>query len=217
MTLPAILGSALMILLLLFILLALLLLVPIDLEGRVSRGWDRPETRMKIGWLFGHLHKDVSGSADAERGPSEKGEEQAPKKDEKKEKKAKVGPGSSKIALEVLRTEGFLGNLAHLLRGLFRAFKVQFFRIDLVVGLSDPADTGEAVGHLWAVLIPLEALTPLRARIEPTFSEEELAGSAEGKLRIWPYKTIPPLIVFLLSPPALRAGWKAIRAKRGKR
>ncbi len=216
MTLPAILGSALLILLLLFILLALLLLVPIDLEGRVSRGRDQPETRMKIGWLFGHLHKDVSGGA-VEREPSEKGEEQAPKKDEKKEKKAKGGPGSSRIALEVLRTEGFLGNLAHLLRGLFGAIRVQSLKIDIKLGLSDPADTGEAVGLLWAVLIPLEALAPLRARIEPTFSEEMLEGSAEGKLRIVPIKIIPPLIVFLLSPPALRAGWKAIRAKRGKR
>jgi hypothetical protein len=215
MSLPAILGFALLILLLLFILLDLLLLVPIDLEGRVSRGGDRPETRMKIGWLFGHLHKDVSGGA-VEREPSEKGEKQAPKKDEKKEKKAKVGPGSSRIALEVLRTEGFLGNLAHLLRGLFGAIRVRSLEIDIRLGLPDPADTGEAVGLLWAILIPLEAVTPVRAKIEPTFSEEMLEGSAEGKLRIWPYKTVPPLIVFLLSPPTLRAGWKAIKAKRGK-
>jgi hypothetical protein len=215
MTLPAILGSALLILLLLFILLALLLLVPIDLEGRVSRGGDRPETRMKIGWLFGYLHKDVSGGS-VEREPSEKGEKQAPKKDEKKEKKAKVGPGSSRIALEVLRTEGFLGNLARLLRGLFEAIRVQSLKIDIKLGLSDPAETGEAVGLLWAVLIPLEALALLRARIEPSFSEETLEGSAEGMLRIVPIKTVPPLALFLLSPPALRAGWKAIRAKRGK-
>ncbi len=216
MTLPAILGSALLILLLLFILLALLLLVPIDLEGRVSRGGDSPETRMRIGWLFSRLHKDVSGAA-SEREPSEKGEERASKKDEKKEKKEREGPGSSRIALEVLRTEGFLGNLAHLLRDLFRAVRVQSLWIDIRLGLSDPADTAEAVGLLMAILIPLEALTPLRARIAPTFSEEMLEGSAEGMLRIWPIKTVPPLALFLLSPPTWRAGWKAIRARRGKR
>jgi hypothetical protein len=215
MTLPTILGSALLILLILFILLALLLLVPIDLEGRVSRGGDRPETRMKIGWLFGRLHKDVSGAD--EQKPSKKGGKQAPEKEEEEDKEAKGGRSSSRIALEVLRTEGFLGNLAHLLRGLFGAIRVQSLKIDIKLGLSDPANTGEAVGLLWAALIPLEALAPLRARIEPSFSEEALVGSVEGRLRILPIKTVTPLIVFLLSPPALRAGWKAIRAKRGKR
>lgn len=214
MTHLAILNSALLLLLLLLILLALLLLIPIDLEGRGSRGVDRPETRMKIGWLFGLLQKDVSRSAD-EREPSENEEDKKEKKG--KEKEAKEGPGSSRIALEVLRTEGFLRNLAHLLRGLVRALRVQFLWIDIKLGLSDPADTAEAVGLLWAILIPLEALTPLRARIVPYFSEETLEGSVEGKLRIWPYKTVPPMIRFLLSPPTWRAGLKAISMKRGKR
>ncbi len=218
MTLSAILGLALLILLLLFILLALLLLAPIDLEGRVSIGGDRPKTRMRIGWLFGRLSKDVSRGS-AEREPSEKGEEQAPRKgegEEEEDKKPKGGRSSPRIALEVLRTEGFLGNLARLLRGLFGAIQARSLKIDIKLGLSDPAETAEAVGLLWAILIPLEALAPLRARIVPSFSEEALEWSAEGKLRIMPYKTIPPLARFLLSPPIWRAGWKAIRAKRGK-
>ncbi len=222
MTLPAILVSALLILLLLFVLLALLLLVPIDLEGRVARGGGAPETRMRIGWLFGRLHKDVF-STDAEREPSMEGEEEAPEKgegeDEEEEdgEKAEGGLGSFRVALEVLRTEGFLGDLARLLRGLLGAIRVQLLRIDLAIGLPDPAETAEAVGLLWAILIPLEALAPLRAKIVPAFSEEKLAGSAEGMLSIVPIKIVPPIALFLLSPPTLRAGWRAIRASRGKR
>jgi len=214
MTHPAILVSAL---LLLLILLALTLLVPIDLEGRFSRGEDLPETRMKIIWLFGHVHKDVFSDA-VEREPSNKGEKRAPEKeDEKDDNEAERGSSSSRIALEVLRTDGFLRNLAHLLNGLSGAVQVRSLRTDIVLGLSDPAETGEAIGLLWAVLIPLEALTPLRTRIVPTFSEEVLAGSAEGRMRIWPVKIVPPLALFLLSPPVWRAGWKATRARRGKR
>ncbi len=224
MTFPAILGSALLILLLLFILLALLLLIPIDLEGRVSIGGDRPETRMRIGWLFGRLSKDVSRGSD-EREPSTEeteGEEEAPEKGEEEDEKEEGGEdegglGSVRVALEVLRTEGFLRNLAHMIRGLFGALRVQLLKIDLVIGLSDPAETAEAVGLLWAVLIPLEALAPVRARIEPSFSEERLAGSAEGRLRFVPIKIVPPLALFLLSPSTWRAGLRAIRAKRGKR
>jgi hypothetical protein len=230
MTLPAILGSALLILLSLFILLALLLLVPVDLEGRVARGGSDPQTRMRIGWLFGHLHKDVSRGSD-ERKPSMEGEEGAQKKedDEVREekggvekgedevKKPKVGLSSSKVALELLRTEGFLRNLARLLRGLFGTVRVSFLKIEIKVGLEDPADTAEAAGLLWAVLIPLESLTPIRSRIEPSFSEEALEGSFEGRLRIVPIRVIPPLALFLLSPPTWRAGFRAIRAGRGKR
>jgi len=220
MTLPTILGSALLILLILFILLALILLVPIDLEGRVSLGGDRPKTWMRIGWLFGRLSKDVSCGS-AEREPSEKGEEQAPEKgkeeDEEDGGEAKGGLGSFRIVFEILKTEGFLGNLARLLSGLFRAIQVRSLKIDIKIGLPDPAETAEAVGLLWAVLIPLEALAPLRARIEASFSEEALEGSAEGRLRIMPIEIVPPLARFLLAPSSWRAGWRAIRARRGKR
>lgn len=221
MTLFAILGPATLVLLLLFVLLALLLLVPIDLEGRVSIGGGAPQTRMRIAWLFGRLNKDVSRGSD-EREPSTEGEEGAPEKGEEEDGKEEGGEaegslGSARIALEVLRTEGFLGNLARLLRGLFGAVRVQLLRIDLVIGLSDPADTGEAVGLLWAALFPLEALAPLRATIAPAFSEERLEGEAEGRLRIVPIKIVPPLALFVLSPPTWRAGLRAIKARRGKR
>ena len=250
MTHPAILGPAVLILqllLLLLVVLVLLLLVPFDLEGRVFWGEGAPQARMRIGWLFGRLHKDVISRG--EREPSARGgEEAAPgkeggreegKEEEREEEKRKgekdweggkeeeedkeaeggsgFGLGSSRIALEILRTEGFLRNLGHLLRDLFGVIQVHSLRVDLVVGLSDPAETGEAVGLLSAVLTPLEALTPLRARITPSFAEERLAGSTEGRLRIVPIKIFPPIIRFVLSPPTWRAGWRAIRAKRGKR
>ena len=223
MTLPAILGPAALILLIIFILLALLLLVPIDLEGRVARGRGAPETWMRIGWLFGRLHKDVS--IIGEREPSEKGDEQSSEKveeedeeeeheeeEEEEEIEARRGRGSFRIALEVLRTGGFLESLSRLLRGLLGTLQVRNLSIDMRIGLTDPAETGEAVGLLAAALAPLEAFSPVRAKIVPNFAEEEIAGSVEGGLRIWPIKALPPIARFLLSPPAWRAGWRAASA-----
>ncbi|MGC9515779.1 MAG: DUF2953 domain-containing protein [Methanocrinis sp.] len=195
--------------------LILLLLIPIDLEGRVARGGVCPETRMRIGWLFGRLSKDVFSVA--EREPSEKGEDRDPEREDKEGGEAERGLGSARVILEVLKTDGFLGTLSHLFRGLLGAIQVQPLKIDIAIGLSDPADTGEALGLLWAALSPIEALTPVRSKIEPAFSEERLEGSFEGRLRIVPLKIIPPLAHFILSPPAWRAGLRAIRARRGKR
>ncbi len=232
MTHPAILGPValiLQLLLLLFVLLALLLLIPVDLEGRVARGGDRPETRLRIGWLFGRLQRDLFRGG--EREPSKAWGEKAPPAEEEEDKEEEGeedegeredegegrGRSSPRIALELLRTRGFLRSLGDLLRGLVGAVQVQSLRIDLSVGLSDPADTAEAFGLMMAVLMPLEAVTPLRSQVAPSFSEERLAGSFEGRLRVVPIKTLPPLARFLLSPPAWRAGWRAIRAKWGKR
>lgn len=218
MTLPAILGPSALILLIIFILVALLLLVPIDLEGRVAMGRGAPETRMRIGWLFGRLHKDVS--IGGERQPSKKGGEHASEKVEEEDEEeeheeegeARRGRGSFRIALEVLRTEGFLGNLSRLLRGLLGTLQLRSLSIDMRIGLPDPADTGEAVGLLSAALAPLEGFSPVRARIVPNFAGDEIAGSVDGGLRIWPIKAVPPIARFLLSSPPWRAGWKAASA-----
>jgi len=227
MTHPAILGPAaliLQLLLLLFVLLALLLLAPVDLEGRVARGGDRPEARVRVSWLFGRLQRDLFRGG--EREPSKAWGEKAPPAEEEEGKEEEGeredegegrGRSSPRIALELLRTRGFLRSLGDLLRGLSGAVQVQSLRIDLSVGLSDPADTAEAFGLLMAVLMPLEAVTPLRAEVAPSFAEERLVGSFEGRLRVVPIKILPPLARLLLSPPAWRAGWRAIRAKRGKR
>lgn len=227
MTHPAILGPAaliLQLLLLLFVLLALLLLAPVDLEGRVARGGDRPEARVRVSWLFGRLQRDLFRGG--EREPSKAWGEKAPPAEEEEGKEEEGeredegegrGRSSPRIALELLRTRGFLRSLGDLLRGLSGAVQVQSLRIDLSVGLSDPADTAEAFGLMMAVLMPLEAVTPLRAEVAPSFAEERLAGSFEGRLRVVPIKILPPLARLLLSPPAWRAGWRAIRAKRGKR
>ena len=225
MTHPAILGPPaliLQLLLLLFVLLALLLLVPVDLVGRVARGGDRPEARVRVSWLFGRLQRDLFRGGGRE--PSMAGGEEAPPAEEEEEEGKEEegeredegegrGRSSPRIALELLRTRGFLRSLGDLLRGLFGAVQVQSLRIDLSVGLSDPADTAEAFGLMMAVLMPLEAVAPLRAEVAPSFAEERLAGSFEGRLRVVPIKTLPPLARFLLSPPAWRAGWRAWRGK----
>ncbi|MDF0590335.1 DUF2953 domain-containing protein [Candidatus Methanocrinis natronophilus] len=221
MTLPAILAPAALVLLLLFALLALILLVPIDLEGRASWGRGPPETRMRIGWLFGRLHKDFTSSDELE--PSEKGveqtsdmegekEEHEEEEEEEGQREVRRGRGTSRIALGVMRTEGFLESLSRLLRGLLGTLQVRSLSIDMRIGLPDPADTGEAVGLLSAALAPLEGFSPVRARIVPSFAGEEIAGAVEGGLRIWPIKAVPPIARFLLSPPPWRAGWKAASA-----
>jgi len=99
------------------------------------------------------------------------------------------------------------GRLEELVTGLIGAFRIEFFRVHLRVGLADPADTGRLLGLLWSMIAPLEALSPMDAKIEPNFYEEIFGAEMAGAMRVWPIRVAPPVVRFLLSRPAWKAVW----------
>ena len=190
------------------LLLFLLLLTPVDLEGRMV--WDeRPETRIRIGWLFGLVHKDLGGE-------EEEGEREPPEDDEKK--KTNKNKNKKRIdgreVLQIIRIEGMPGRLEELVTGLIGALRIRFFRVHLRVGLADPADTGRLLGLLWSMIAPLEAFFPMDAKIEPNFYEEVFGAEMAGVVRVWPIRAAPPVVRFLLSRPAWKAGWVVVDMRR---
>ncbi len=190
------------------LLLFLLLLAPVDLEGRMV--WDnRPETRIRIGWLFGLVHKDLGGE-------EEEGEREPPEDDEKK--KTNKNKNKKRIdgreVLQIIRIEGMPGRLEELVTGLIGALRIRFFRVHLRVGLADPADTGRLLGLLWSMIAPLEAFFPMDAKIEPNFYEEVFGAEMAGVVRVWPIRAAPPVVRFLLSRPAWKAGWVVVDMRR---
>jgi len=189
------------------LLLFLLLLMPVDLEGRMV--WDeRPETRIRIGWFFGLVHKDLGGEEEEkEREPPEDDE----KKNEKNKNKKRI---DGREVLQILRIEGMPGRLEELVTGLVGALQIGFFRVHLRVGLVDPADTGRLLGLLWSMIAPLEAFFPMDVKIEPTFYEEVFGAEMAGAVRVWPFKAAPPVVRFLLSRPAWKAGWAVVDMRR---
>jgi hypothetical protein len=88
-------------------------------------------------------------------------------------------------------------------------------RLDLRLGLGDPADTG----RLWAVVGPLavmaQDLRSVQLRIEPEFMEPVLEFEAEGRMRFMPLRLVALAIAFALSPAAIRAWLTLLRDGRG--
>jgi len=180
------------------LLLFLLLLTPVDLEGRMV--WDeRPETRIRIGWLFGLVYKDLGGE--------EEEKESEPSEDDEKKKKKKI---DGREVLQIIRIEGMPGRLEELVTGLIGALRIRFFRVHLRVGLADPADTGRLLGLLWSMIASLEAFFPMDAKIEPNFYEEVFGAEMAGVVRVWPFRAAPPVVRFLLTRPAWKAGWAVV-------
>ena len=182
-----------------FVLAGLLLCIPVDLTFTYERG-ESSRSRMRIGWLFGLLGKELGGE--------KQGGERQPKK-----MKAKKGRKNLPESLAVLRARGFAGRLFLLARRLVRLVQIRDLDIDFHLGTGDPAETGLLYGIIGpSVDLASSSLSP-NIRIEPNFVEETFEGHARAAVRVYPIKLIPPLIAFALSPATFR-GIMAMRRAR---
>jgi len=182
-----------------FIFLIILLIVPIDLIFNISKR-DNIESRVRIGWLFGLIGKDISV-----------GRKQAKVKGNKEKKKKR----SVKPLLAVVRTRGFLKRLLRFIRDIIRRIEIRNLHVNLNLGLADPADTG----FLFAAVTPLLIFVAVRKpiidiNIQPDFDQEKLSGYANGELRVYPIKFIKPLLLFIFSLTTLRAVKTIIKSRR---
>lgn len=110
----------------------------------------------------------------------------------------------------VLRTRGLLRGLFHLLRDVLRSLKPRRLRVEFVIGLEDPADTGRLAG----VLAPLRLLfgkqtlgreSNVSIDVTPDFSGPRLQGYSCASVQFVPLKLIAIVIGFLFSAPVFRA------------
>lgn len=179
------------------IFLIILLIVPVDLIFNIGKR-DNIESRVRIGWLFGLIGKDISGRR-----------KQAKVKKEKKKKR------SVKPLLAVVRTRGFLKHFIRFIKDIIRRIKIRNLNVHLKLGLADPADTG----FLFAAVTPLLTFAGVQKptidiNIQPDFEQENLQGYAEGGVRLYPIQFIKPLLLFIFSLTTLRAIKAIIRARR---
>ncbi len=174
-----------------------LLSIPVDLAFFFERG-EVSRSRMRIGWLFGLIGKELDG-----------GKKRLEKKPEAEIKKRR---GSIRGPMAAFRARGFSGKILRFAIRLVRSVQLRDLDVELQIGTGDPAETG----LLFAVIRPSLALatgSSPNIRIEPNFFEEIFEGHAKGTVRVYPIRLIPPLISFALSPTTFR-GIKALRGAR---
>jgi hypothetical protein len=180
--------------------LIILLTVPVDLVFNVGKR-DHIESRVRIGWLFGLIGKDIR---------ARRKQAKAKTKVKKKKKKRSVKP-----LLAVLRTRGLLKHSLRFIKDIIRRIKIRNLYVHLTLGLADPADTG----FLFAAVTPLITFVGVQKptidiNIQPDFEQENLQGYAEGGVRVYPIQFIRPLLLFIFSLTTLRAIRAIIRARR---
>ena len=180
------------------IFLIILLCVPVDLVFNISKK-DNIESRVRIGWLFGLIGKDIRSK-----------KKQAKVKVKVKKKKRSVKP-----LLAIVRTRGFLKRLLLFIKDIIRRIEIRNTYVHLTLGLADPADTG----FLFAAVTPLLTFAGVQKpnigiNIQPDFDQEKLWGYAKGNLRLYPIRFIKPLLLFIFSLTTLRVIKAVITARR---
>lgn len=166
----------------------LLLTVPIDIAFNVEKDVAF-RSKVRVGWMFNLVGRDIK-------------RKKKPKKEKPKEKKRRR---RIKPFIAMIRSRGFLRRLLRLVRDIFRISHLREFRLDLRIGLSDPAETGMLFGAITPVLVQLRTFTPLDIRILPDFEQTGLQGYVKGDLRIFPIQLIFVVTLFALSPATIRA------------
>ena len=183
-------------------LLVLLLSVPIDLSFSLE-GDESFRSRVRIGWLFGLVGKDLGGG--------EKGKE--PKQEKKPRKQGRRSKRSPRPFLAAVRTGGFPRHSLRFARRMLRAIRVRELNLGLQVGLGDPAETGRLLGLMSPVAACVDAVPRFHMSVEPDFNEETFWGYCNGSVRIYPIRMVPPIVLFALSLTSFR-GFKAMLGAR---
>ena len=189
-------------------LVAGLLAVPVEVQ--VTRPGRGLPTSVRVGWAGGRVSRTFAPGAEAPAAEETSEEEQDTEGEEDEEERpGRRGAGPAR-AMAALRTPGLPAAAGRLLARLAGAVRLR--RASAAVRLADPADTG----RLWGLVGPGAAALPpewrSRIHLRPDFSPG--VGEVTGRLtaRVVPLRLVAAVAAFALSPPALRAGWRAARA-----
>ena len=188
------------------VLTVLLLAIPVDLVFALKKedGW---RGRIVVYWLFGLTHKTFRPRP----------QEQARAVRRRRRLRKSIASVSRQLVkkrrylFSVMRSEGFVRRTIYLIRDLLRSLQPRRFRLQCIVGLDDPADTGRLIGVLAALrIVPGRKRTfskhsNVAFEVTPDFTGRRCAGYWCASMRFIPLKLIGVFLVFLFSPPVFRA------------
>jgi len=174
--------------------LIVVLAIPIELAFTLQRE-ERLQARVTLGWLFGlvKIPLSIEGEKTDSTAPP------APKKTRHTQSRRKLHMGA------MLLSQGFVARVIRLLRRLKASIHIRQLRLQILLGLDDPADTGQ----LWGIVGPLALTIPVPAgadvAIQPEFTGATFQVDGEGVIRIVPIEIIGTILVFTFSPVTIRA------------
>lgn len=193
----------------LLLLIILVLSVPIDF-GLNIHIHGKPRFSFRITWLFGLIGREFG----KEKKEPEIEREPVPQEKQLKKKGRRRGihPDNRSI-LSILRTKGLLKQFVRLLKGIVRCLTFRDVKVDLNIGLTNPADTGQLFAMAAPVSLFLHSYIQHEINILPSFTGPGIYGTVYGAARIQPIRLAMPVAMFVFSRPILKAAKILVTAK----
>ncbi len=184
-------------------LIIFVLWVPLDIVLYLDMN-GRPKFGLRLAWLFGLVSKEIK------RGKKKPEEKKRAAEKELKPQKRRMSP---RTIFGLLRTKGLLKQFKRLLKDILGSFNIRDFRINLRVGLDNPADTG----LLFAIVGPathfLDSSIRHEVKLQPVFDRAVFEGYSYGAVRLRPILLVLPFLRFIFSPTTVRVVKKLISSK----
>jgi hypothetical protein len=132
----------------------------------------------------------------------------------KEDKKKRLGL-SRRTLLKMVTTSGLMNNTFMLVWSVFRRIRLKELKIDLKVGLDDPAETGMLFALVGPVLPLVNLPRQCYVNVEPSFREATLDGQALVSLSILPISLAVPVMKFVFSKPFIKIGSTMLISRQG--
>ena len=165
----------------------------------------RPKFQVRLVWLFGLVSKEVT------KGKKDPEEEKRVAEDKRKPGKRKI---KVRTIFQILRTKGLLKQLKRLLQDILKCLKIRDLKVNLRIGLDDPADTGLLLALIGPATFFLGSSRVHEIRVQPSFEDEAVfEGYLHGAVRLVPIQLAIPFLRFAFSLAAIRAAKTLVLTK----
>ena len=180
-----------------------LLAVPVHILFSFRRA-ERVEGSATAVWFFGLIRVPIPIKREK---PDPKPSQPVEKPGEAKAANPKSAGWGLQKPLAVIRNGPFRRRVIQFITDMAGAIKVSEAKFHAVAGLDDPADTGMLCGAMYPLLAALNLPRSSAVSIQPDFTGEIFQFTGSGNVRIVPLEVLFILVLFILSPPALKMIW----------
>jgi len=188
---------------------ALLLCIPVDLDLRVEV-YGKATLHLRFEWLFGRVRKAFL-MGEGRKAP-------ARPKPEKKAGRPRGAADTGRLFRRLVTVRGLVESVARLSGRLLHCCSLRRLYLDFRAGLEDPVDTVLLVGPVCWKAMCADLWTSHSIKLVPAFEGEPfLEGQGAMDVRLYPIRTVPPLLAFLFNPSTLKTFIILVRWKWRKR
>lgn len=198
--------SILIAFILFFAIVIWLLSVPIEINLSVDTKATH-KLQLRSRWLYGLLNFK-SSKFEQENKINEEINKTKKLPNLKNQKKKDNNRGAGGFILAMIKSEGFLKRVIRFITDCFKSIRFRDTQMNALIGLGDPADTGNAVALLAPIFVWIR-LSPIpRATLEVDYYQPIFRFTASTTIRIIPLDFVR-LFFFLLFSPTL---WRSVKS-----